>query len=125
MQFKEQLPPAEGALDDAAAMLQPMKPQLDKLKDLLQDGSDQAQDAVDGADQAQNEAAAGNKVSFSSRTQNRFTEFGSKSAESGERRERETFNSEDECKRLTASVLEELGVAVTWCILLCECVVNG
>lgn len=58
---KDQLPPAERALDDAAGLLRPMKPQLDKLKGLLPDASDRAQDAQDSADDAQNEADSVNK----------------------------------------------------------------
>lgn len=39
-----------------------MKPQLDELKDLLQNGRQQAQDAQDNADDAEGEAAAANQV---------------------------------------------------------------
>lgn len=62
MQVKEQLIPAEKALDDVSALIKPMKPQLDKLKELLQNGSQQAQDAQDDAGKADNEAAAANEV---------------------------------------------------------------
>ncbi|KAA8593691.1 hypothetical protein FQN60_009807 [Etheostoma spectabile] len=55
---KEQLIPAEKALDDASALINPMKPQLDELNKLLQNGSQQAQDAQDNADKAEDEAAA-------------------------------------------------------------------
>lgn len=39
-----------------------MKPQLDKLKDLLQDGGQLAEDARENAEKADKEAAAGNQV---------------------------------------------------------------
>lgn len=70
MQVREQLQPAEEALDDAAALMQPMKPQLVELNGLLQDGRDRAQDAHDSADSAQNEAHLVNKVIFSCCTEN-------------------------------------------------------
>lgn len=62
IQAKNQLTPAEKALDDVTTMIKPMKPQLDELKDLLQDGVQQAQDAQDNAVKAEDEAAAANEV---------------------------------------------------------------
>lgn len=53
---------AERALDDTAAMVNPTKPQLDKLKELLQNGDQQAQDAKDSADDAAEEATSASKV---------------------------------------------------------------
>lgn len=54
--------PVEKALDDVATLIKPMKPQLEKLRDLLQDGGQQAEDARDNAEKADKEAAAGNQV---------------------------------------------------------------
>lgn len=54
--------PAEKALDDVSTLIKPMKPQLDKLKDLLQDGGQLAEDARENAEKADKEAAAGNQV---------------------------------------------------------------
>lgn len=54
--------PAEKALDDVATLIKPMKPQLDELRDLLQDGGQQAEDARENAEKADKEAAAGNQV---------------------------------------------------------------
>lgn len=62
-QVKDQLDPAERTLDDAAAMMKPMKPQLDELKNLLQKGGQQARDAQNDADEAADEAASGREVS--------------------------------------------------------------
>lgn len=62
MQAKDQLSPAEKALDDVSTLIKPMKPQLDELKDLLQNGGQQAQDAQEDANKAEDEADAANKV---------------------------------------------------------------
>lgn len=62
MQAKDQLSPAEKALDDTATLIKPMKPQLDELKQLLQNGGQQAQDAQNSADDATNEAASASEV---------------------------------------------------------------
>lgn len=62
MQAKEQLTPAERALDDVSTLMKPVKPQLDELKDLLKRGGQQAQDAQDNADKAEDEAADANEV---------------------------------------------------------------
>lgn len=62
MQVNNQLSPAETVLDDAAALIKPMKSQLDELNGLLQNGSQQAQDAQDSADNAVDEAASANEV---------------------------------------------------------------
>lgn len=62
MQARDQLSPAEKALDDVSTLITPMKPQLDELKDLLQNAGQQAQDAQDNAGKAEQEAAAANKV---------------------------------------------------------------
>lgn len=62
IQVNNQLNPAERALDNAAALIKPIKPQLDKLKDLLQDGRQKAQGAKDSADEAADEADLANKV---------------------------------------------------------------
>lgn len=70
MQVSDQLQPAETALDDAAALIQPMKPQLEKLKNVLQDGSNLAQDAQNSADSAADEADLVNQVSFLKNTTN-------------------------------------------------------
>lgn len=61
-QAEEQLNPAEKALDDVSELIKPMKPQLDKLKDLLQNGSQQAEDAQKNADKAEDEATQANEV---------------------------------------------------------------
>lgn len=61
--MSDQLQPAETALDNAAVLIQPMKPQLEKLKNVLMDGSDQAQDAQDDADRAEDESEIVNQVS--------------------------------------------------------------
>lgn len=58
---KNQLSPAEKALDDVSTLIKPMKPQLDELKDLLENGDQQAQDAQEDADKAEDEAAAANE----------------------------------------------------------------
>ncbi|XP_054472751.1 laminin subunit beta-3 [Anoplopoma fimbria] len=58
---KDQLSPAEKALDDVSLLMKPMKPQLDELKELLQNGGQWAQDAQDNADKAEDEAAAADK----------------------------------------------------------------
>lgn len=63
VQVNDQLQPAEKALDDTAALIQPMKPQLEELKNALLDGSDQAEDALDSADRAVDEAESVNQVS--------------------------------------------------------------
>ncbi|KAM8757559.1 laminin subunit beta-3 isoform 1-T2 [Acanthopagrus schlegelii] len=55
---KDQLSPAEKALDDVSTLTKPMKPQLDELKDLLKVGDQQAQDAQENADNAVDEAAS-------------------------------------------------------------------
>ncbi|XP_041836366.1 laminin subunit beta-3 isoform X2 [Melanotaenia boesemani] len=57
-QSKNQLVPAEEALDDISKLIEPMKPKLDELKKLLQNGSQQAQDAEEDAGKAEEEAAA-------------------------------------------------------------------
>lgn len=62
IQVNKELNPAEKALDNTAAVIGPMKPQLDKLKDLLQDGRQKAQGAKDSADNAAEEADLANKV---------------------------------------------------------------
>lgn len=62
MQVNNQLSPAERALDDAAALIKPMKSQLDELKGLLQNSRQQAQDAQDSAFNAVDEAASANEV---------------------------------------------------------------
>lgn len=62
IQVNNQLNPAEKALDNTAALIGPMKPRLDKLKDLLQDGTQKVQDAEDSADNAADEADLANKV---------------------------------------------------------------
>lgn len=54
--------PVEKALDDVATLIKPMKPQLEKLRDLLQDGGQQAEDAQENAEKADKEAAAGSQV---------------------------------------------------------------
>lgn len=53
---------AERALDDTAEMVKPTKPQLDKLKELLQIGDRQAQDAKDSANDSAEEATSASKV---------------------------------------------------------------
>lgn len=58
---KDQLAPAEKALEDVSTLIKPMKPKLDELKDLLQNGGQQAQDAQENADKAENEAASANE----------------------------------------------------------------
>lgn len=62
-QFKDELDPAERTLEDAAAMIKPMKPRLYELKNLLQKGGQQARDAQNDADEAVDEAASGKEVS--------------------------------------------------------------
>ena len=62
MQSEDKLTPAEKDLDDVSEKIKPIKPQLDEIKDTLQDGSQQAQLAKAKADQAEDEAAAANKV---------------------------------------------------------------
>lgn len=62
IQAKDQLVPVEKALDDVATLIKPMKPQLEKLRDLLQDGGQQAEDAQENAEKADKEAAAGSQV---------------------------------------------------------------
>lgn len=62
IQVNKQLNPAETALDNAATLIKPMTPQLGKLKDLLQDGRQEAQGAKDNADEAADEADLANKV---------------------------------------------------------------
>ncbi len=62
MQAKEQLSPAEKVLDDVSTLTKPMKPQLMELKDLLQKGGQQAQDALEDAGDAADEAASGKDV---------------------------------------------------------------
>lgn len=63
-QAKDQLDPAERTLDDAAAMIKPMKPQLDVVKNLLQKSGQQAMDALNGADEAVEDAEVGRGVSW-------------------------------------------------------------
>ncbi|XP_030584440.1 laminin subunit beta-3 [Archocentrus centrarchus] len=58
---KDQLTPAEKALDDVSTLIKPMKPQLDMLKDLLQNGGQQVEGAQENAEKAGKEAAAGNQ----------------------------------------------------------------
>ncbi|TKS70569.1 Laminin subunit beta-3 [Collichthys lucidus] len=58
---KDQLIPAEKALDDVLSLIKPMKPQLDELKDLLQRGSEKALGAKDNADNAEDKAALAEK----------------------------------------------------------------
>lgn len=62
MQAKEQLSPAEKALDDASDLIKPMKPQLDELKDLLKTVVPLVQNVTDNAESAEDEAAAANEV---------------------------------------------------------------
>lgn len=62
MQVNNQLNPAEKALDNTAGLIGPMKPQLDELKRLLQDGRQKAQGAMGSADEAADEADLANKV---------------------------------------------------------------
>lgn len=62
VQVNNQLNPAEKALDSTAALIAPMKPQLDKLKDQLQDGRQKAEGAKDRADEAADEADLADKV---------------------------------------------------------------
>lgn len=61
-QAKNQLSPAEKALDDVSDLVDPMKPQLDELKDLVKNGKLKAQEAQEDADKAEDEAAAANEV---------------------------------------------------------------
>lgn len=58
---KDQLTPAEKALDDVSTLIKPMKPQLDTLKDLLQNGGQQVEGAQENAEKAGKEATAGNQ----------------------------------------------------------------
>nr|XP_046236163.1 laminin subunit beta-3-like isoform X2 [Scatophagus argus]XP_046236168.1 laminin subunit beta-3-like isoform X2 [Scatophagus argus] len=55
---KDQLRPVEKALDDVSTLIKPMKPQLEELKDLLRNGDQQAQDALENADNAVDEASS-------------------------------------------------------------------
>lgn len=64
IQAKDQVSSAEKALDDVSTLITPMKPQLDTLKDLLQNGGQQAQGAQENAEQADKEATAGNQVKY-------------------------------------------------------------
>lgn len=70
MQVNDQLQPAEGALDDAAVLIQPMKPKLDELKNVAQDTRNLAQVAQDSADDAADEADSVKQVILSSGTGN-------------------------------------------------------
>ncbi|XP_034023528.1 laminin subunit beta-3 [Thalassophryne amazonica] len=58
---KDQLDPAQKALDDLLTLLSPMTPQLDKLKEVLMERDEQADNATDQADKADKEAAAAKK----------------------------------------------------------------
>ncbi|XP_017279258.1 laminin subunit beta-3 [Kryptolebias marmoratus] len=60
-QVKNQLSPAEKALDDVSALLKPMKSQLGDLKELLKNGLQKAEDAEKNADKANEDAAAANQ----------------------------------------------------------------
>lgn len=62
VQAKDQMSPAEKALDDTAALIKPMKPQLDELKQLLQNGGQQAEEAQSNADDAADEATSASEV---------------------------------------------------------------
>lgn len=62
MQANDALSPAEKALGDATTLIKPMKPQLNKHKDLLQNGNQQAQNAQDSADNAADEADSADEV---------------------------------------------------------------
>lgn len=62
IQAKDQLSPAEKALDDVSTLMKPVKPQLDELKDLLQSGEQQAKDTQENADKAEDEASIANEV---------------------------------------------------------------
>lgn len=73
--MNDQLQPAEGALDDAATLIQPMKPQLDELKKVVQDTRDLAQEAQDNAEEAADEADSVNQVIISSGTRNDSRKF--------------------------------------------------
>lgn len=55
--------PAEKVLDEASALMKPMKPQLENLKALLLDADQQAQDAEEKATKAEEEATAADQVS--------------------------------------------------------------
>lgn len=64
MQLRKELQPTEKALDGAAELAGPLEPQLDDLRALLQDGTDQARVAQDKADEALNKAEDADKVIF-------------------------------------------------------------
>lgn len=63
IQAKDQLIPAEKALDDVSTLIKSIKPQLDELKDVLQRGSKKAENAKDNADDAEDKADLANDVS--------------------------------------------------------------
>ncbi|XP_053171447.1 laminin subunit beta-3 [Scomber japonicus] len=82
---KEQLTPAERALDDVSTLMKPVKPQLDELKDLLKRGGQQAQDAQDNADNAEDEAADANEDLLSLQDQlNKLKDAAAASGSGGE-----------------------------------------
>ena len=62
MQAEDKLTPAEKDLDVVSELIKPIKPQLDMIEDMLQDGSRKAGLAQAAADDAEDEAAAANKV---------------------------------------------------------------
>jgi len=49
-------------LDDISTLINPLKPQLDELKDLLKNGGQLAQNAQEKADRAEDEAIAAKEV---------------------------------------------------------------
>lgn len=62
IQAKDLLSPTEKSLNDIAALVTPIKPQLEVLRDLLQDGEQKVQDAQKNADKAEDEATTADKV---------------------------------------------------------------